>query len=916
MGQAESSLIQPLQSYCGDYAVANTTSNSPYVMNSSEVNNQSPEETQSEMIDANPQERNLVNFKTTSSQNTGSISLSIDTSVHPAKQHHVKSPMTARSNYPAQPATATTSTATSSPLKAPSSPSASAILGNVIMRKKGSISFFIDLLSPEKHPKKIIETDLPPQSANGMKTTPMDQLDLQKSPRCVLNHDIPPPKTVGIPTETIAVQKQVPRQETGTSTATITKPIEIETKTLVNHELKRLKSFPKIKTHLVRPPAEELRSSLAERMESAATRRTRILNARKMKLYRDAQTIKYKMLIHDSRQRLEKMRLHAKVEYNAASAQLNRQMILRKIREQFGAKVEHAKRIMLIQKMHKFMELRRALSENFTDYLKQDFNLTERDLATLTPMGLNVTLEEDEYELDEEHQHDFPSSEKSEEFPNANQREFHSAYTSANASAKSSNFLFKDSPVKAESLTASIRRTKSLPDVVLKEGDDVTFLELLNLLPPITRFTLRELDMDEILGNAQLRHDIIFDADLQFKPGVESDEDASPKQDAYWQELEQEIAEGQFYRVPLLLAEVRAILIELLPNGLEIKDDLMNNIDTHLIAQQIEHGIMNPGPLITYIADIMKTNCAPIRDPKVDAMVAACQAGDVCHTLQLCFEILELMKLDYANHQLSRLRPHILEHSVTFEWKWFKNQFESGQITVDNTRTWLEEVWTIYKSNLATSPNPNYDLFPEALVNITLKAAKFSSESIVPETLQMDVGRLIAHFNSWQDITILSSILVVFKQAAGPKCTNSDLIEAKTSLWVLLNDSESTMSHITLQMAHLAGKIRGKAMSPEEITAINSMTEKTLAPESKLYELIQKRVGIHVQNGLNNEPINKDLLNKHALVCVEKEIEELIKKLQTIAVLNKAVYGKLYSAILEDIKNGEDSLAFKKLFYQ
>lgn len=265
---------------------------------------------------------------------------------------------------------------------------------------------------------------------------------------------------------------------------------------------------------------------------------------------------------------------------------------------------------------------------------------------------------------------------------------------------------------------------------------------------------------------------------------------------------------------------------------------------------------------------------------------------------------------------MSRLRPHILEHAVTFEWKWFKSQFESGQLTVENTRKWLKEVWTNYKANLVASPNPNYDLYPEALINITLKAAKFSSENIVPETLQMDVSRLIAHFNSWQDVTILSSILVVFKQAAGPKCTNADLMEAKNSLWVLLNDSESTMSHITLQMAHLAGKIRGKSMSPEEITSINTITEKTLAPDSKLYELIQKRVGIHVQSGLNNEPINKDVLNKHALVCVEKEIEELIKKLQTIAVLNKAVYGKLYAAILEDIKNGEDSLSVKKLFYQ
>ncbi|KAJ3329195.1 hypothetical protein HDU91_003912, partial [Kappamyces sp. JEL0680] len=340
--------------------------------------------------------------------------------------------------------------------------------------------------------------------------------------------------------------------------------------------------------------------------------------------------------------------------------------------------------------------------------------------------------------------------------------------------------MFASSPKsRSETLVSTIRKSKSVPDMVLRDSDDTTFLELLSLLPPVTRFTLRELEMDEILSNMQLRHDMLFDPDLQFKTTEASDEAFHETSQAYWSELHDEVEEGQLYRIPLLLSEIRAILIELIPNGLAMKDEIHSHIDTNLIAQEIQHGIMDPTNLINYLAGVFKTNCAPIRDVVVDRMVDHCKQGDIIKTLETCFEILELMKLDYANHQLSRLRPYIIEHSVTYEWKHFKNQFEAGQVSLANTKTWLKKNWESYKSNTPGSPNPAFDLYPAAFMDIISQASRFSEEDILPETLKMDLSRLISFYNSWQDITILSTILIVFKQAAGQKCQHHDLVEAK-----------------------------------------------------------------------------------------------------------------------------------------
>jgi hypothetical protein len=254
---------------------------------------------------------------------------------------------------------------------------------------------------------------------------------------------------------------------------------------------------------------------------------------------------------------------------------------------------------------------------------------------------------------------------------------------------------------------------------------------------------------------------------------------------------------------------------------------------------------------------------------------------------------------------LARLRPYIIEHAVSFEIKFFKQQVENGTLSLTNTYKWLKESWDSYQT-LEHSPNPTFDLYPDAMMKIITKAPKFNDEDIVPETLNMDIPRLVAHFNSWQDITILGTILIVFKQAAGPKIQTHDLEEAKTSLWVLLNDSESTMAHVAVQMAHQAGKIRGRAMTALETTNLQTMTEKTLAPGSKLYELIQSRIGSQLQKSLLTTPqaIDTAALEKWGVAAIQDDMVQLTEKLKTLGHFNRAVYGALYAKILEDIKVG------------
>lgn len=161
----------------------------------------------------------------------------------------------------------------------------------------------------------------------------------------------------------------------------------------------------------------------------------------------------------------------------------------------------------------------------------------------------------------------------------------------------------------------------------------------------------------------------------------------------------------------------------------------------------------------------------------------------------------------------------------------------------------------------------------------------------------MDKARLVAIFNDWQDITILACIIIIFKGVAGPKCTQKDLDTAKADLWTLLNDADTTMKHITLQMASISGNIRGKKLTDGENEALEKLVDKTLAPESTLYDLIQKRISSHIYS------TTPGALTKHGLIQLQPEIATMGAKIIKLAAFNKKVYSTLYATIIQDAKS-------------
>jgi hypothetical protein len=451
------------------------------------------------------------------------------------------------------------------------------------------------------------------------------------------------------------------------------------------------------------------------------------------------------------------------------------------------------------------------------------------------------------------------------------------------------------------------------------------------LHPPITRHTLRELDLSEILKNPQLRHDVVFDPNVQFRPNFDGERGRRKRDagDKYWAAVAREIEKGctctafegrtalpcncpaergssssrssaravldskslrtpmrSSYvkippRIPHLIQELRAICLLILPAGSsgdtlsnptspvpptpssatrpakESKPSttsaarlssaaavaqpsspggmsshhalIMQTLDPALITQELAHGVLDVSALISFLGAVLKLHCAPMRDEAIERMIATVvELGDVGRGLRMCFEILELMKLDIANHQLRTARPYLVDTAVEFETRWFKEQIDAGKLSIERTATWFGAA--LQRTEASASPMPLATARTEHIsrafvdgflrlifeapapplsgvapalpgasgassstasaagvsglgagVALSSSSLNHAYTSFFPETFQFDAYRLVTFHADTTDITVMYMLLLLFRQLACSPLVGGDGVSTTLS---------------------------------------------------------------------------------------------------------------------------------------
>lgn len=206
--------------------------------------------------------------------------------------------------------------------------------------------------------------------------------------------------------------------------------------------------------------------------------------------------------------------------------------------------------------------------------------------------------------------------------------------------------------------------------------------------PTVTKETLRELDLPCIINNISLRMDANFDRDLHFKPALDGEKGKLKRRevDDYWDAMAAEISiyEHKAYhglenccggppdnanprrtftpRLPSMFKALQDVLKTLVPE--RDHPSIMQNLDVSLLMQQIRKGVLDMVGLAHWLAALLKTHCAPMRDEWADRMVQKITFGsqsqnpkEIVNGLKTLFCILEAMKLvrriwNFTDHQL------------------------------------------------------------------------------------------------------------------------------------------------------------------------------------------------------------------------------------------------------------------------
>lgn len=300
--------------------------------------------------------------------------------------------------------------------------------------------------------------------------------------------------------------------------------------------------------------------------------------------------------------------------------------------------------------------------------------------------------------------------------------------------------------------------------------------------PPINLQCLKEIDLQEIVKNPQLRHDIIFDPLLQFRPNLDGERGIKKRQlaDKYWNDVENEIYVYSqrpnifnFERTRLvpLFDTLRDVLLTIVPQR---EAHVINNIlDTELNVQELLKGSLIMSSLSEWLARLFKHHCAPMRDAWVDKMSGKFKEAEnetslskLVEGLRLVFQILEAMKLDIANHQIRVLRTALLSNSVEFEKQYFQSLMSSNRINLKSSLVWFDKK---FDESDALGLLPRGKVSPQDVYKVCVRSitSLLSCRKMVreyPTSLSFDHARLILLRADIRQIVCLLICRLLFKQ--------------------------------------------------------------------------------------------------------------------------------------------------------
>ncbi|XP_070506123.1 T-complex protein 11-like protein 1 isoform X2 [Chironomus tepperi] len=447
------------------------------------------------------------------------------------------------------------------------------------------------------------------------------------------------------------------------------------------------------------------------------------------------------------------------------------------------------------------------------------------------------------------------------------------------------------------------------------------------VLPGTPSSPARILSLDEVqdmvknIKNMALAHEIAVNTDFKlekYEPPENSIEKIIKEtmHKAFWDILRTQLeSEPPVYDHALvLLADIKEAFQSIfLENNKKALDKINEMLDTDLIKQQAEQGVLDFKSYSNYIIHIMSLACAPIRDEQVAKLR---EIEDIVDSFKGILETLELMKLDMANCILNAARNEVIANSVKYEQQKFKEYLEFYKDGFPATEKWLKRnIPEISETEQSTSTQTN-DINPDkkikdVIFNAYMELLSWDKENDFPEFFSMDRERLVAlQGRALRVCACASSLAIVsglpaISQSAEIKKSLAKEIEILLQNVNTEKELEDALQNVWLQIKSVLTKrlheLYQKSLDDETESSLKAHIMKIATlDESPVRKLMWKRLYTYIQLILRS---NVAIPPPPGFQEFSDELEALGQAFRRVTYYNYAVYNEYYNEILNKLSS-------------
>lgn len=399
----------------------------------------------------------------------------------------------------------------------------------------------------------------------------------------------------------------------------------------------------------------------------------------------------------------------------------------------------------------------------------------------------------------------------------------------------------------------------------------------------------------------KLAHELMMDPDFQLqksKPATELEQriDSIARQ-AFFDRIDEDLRHHHDLTLSVLplLDDIKTRLLSFIPATSTMHHTITDVMDLALFDQQMKQETFDLDKVVQFCLDMMLQMAAPVRDDTIRHIGTATTTHG--HQLRLILETLEVMALDLMNFRLKALRPHLVPVAVDYEHDGFAKAVAQGTVGLAKTRQWLHHSWErLGDKNLeATATRTVVDEGYMGLLTATTAWTRLTC----PETVLLDIDRIVAYQNDLQEVTIVAALAMLGRNAG-----ISDIKSFTKRIFVLLKDIKDNKAGVTLE--HLALEMERAISAPvteEKKNWIRSMVGKTLAHEDPLYRLLAQRAASAIRHQLTTGAFLDDAaLLQSGLEPVRPQLQSLCTRAKLFAEHNYRVYASWYQEMVKDFQ--------------